>query len=131
MMLALPALCKGILYDSDCMLGAWDLVKRWSYNERLKVADLTSKIGLEAPAGRLKIKDLAVELIQIAMAGLARQRALNERSEDETIYLARLFDQVRSGYNHANLVVARWKGPWNYEMRRLVAGTSYEGEDMI
>ena len=65
------------------------------------------------------------------MAGLARQRALNERGEDETIYLARLFDQVRSGYNHANLVVARWKGPWNYEMRRLVAGTSYEGEDMI
>ena len=52
MMLALPALCKGILYDSDCMLGAWDLVKRWSYNERLKLADLTSKIGLEAPGGQ-------------------------------------------------------------------------------
>ena len=131
MMLALSALYKGILYEPDCMLGAWDLVKRWSYNERLKLADLTSKIGLEAPAGKFKIRDLAVELVQIAMAGLARQRALNERGEDETIYLLRLFDQVRSGYNHANLVVARWKGPWNYEMRRLVAGTSYEAEEMI
>ncbi len=131
MMLALPALCKGILYEPDCTLAAWDLVKRWTYNERLKLADLTSKIGLEAPVGRFKVKDLAVELIQIAMAGLARQAALNERGEDETIYLARLFDLVRNGYNHANLVVARWKGPWNYDMRRMVAGISYGAEDMI
>ena len=131
MMLALSALCKGILYEPDCMLGAWDLVKNWSYNERIKLADLTCKMGLEAPAGRFKVKDLAVELVQIAMAGLGRQAALNDRGEDETIYLARLFDQVRSGYNHASLVVSRWKGPWNYDMRRLVAGTSYEAEEMI
>ncbi len=64
------------------------------------------------------------------MTGLSRQHALNERGEDETIYLARLFDQVRSGYNHASMVVARWKGPWNYDLRRLVAGTSYEAEGM-
>ncbi len=37
MMLALPALCKGILYEPDCMLAAWDLVKRWSYDERLQL----------------------------------------------------------------------------------------------
>ncbi|HKD66467.1 MAG TPA: glutamate--cysteine ligase [Candidatus Binataceae bacterium] len=131
MMLALPALCKGILYDSDCSLAAWDLVKRWSYPERLKLGDLASKIGLEAPVGRLKLKDLAVELMQIAMSGLARQRALNERGEDEGIYLARLFDQVRGGYNHANLVVSRWKGAWNYDIRRLIAAISYEAEGVI
>ncbi len=37
LMLALPALCKGILYEPDCMLAAWDLVKRWSYEERVKI----------------------------------------------------------------------------------------------
>jgi glutamate--cysteine ligase len=131
MMLALPALCKGILYETDCILAAWDLVKRWSYEERVKLGDLAQKIGLEAPVGRLKLKDLAVELIGIAMAGLARQQALNERGEDESIYLARLFDQVRNGYNQANIVVARWKGPWNYDLRRLVAGVSYEAEGII
>ena len=131
MMLALPALCKGILYESDCMLAAWDLVKRWSYDERLKLADLATKIGLEAPVGRARLKDLATELLQIAMTGLSRQNALNGRGEDETIYLARLFDQVRGGYNNASIVVARWKGAWNYDMRRLVAGTSYEAEGMI
>jgi glutamate--cysteine ligase len=128
MMLALPALCKGILYEPDCMLAAWDLVKRWSYEERLRLADLATKIGLEAPVGKVRLKDFATELLQIAMTGLSRQQALNDRQEDETIYLARLFDQVRGGYNNANIVITRWKGPWNYEMRRLVAGTSYEAE---
>jgi glutamate--cysteine ligase len=131
MILALPALCKGILFEPDCTLAAWDLVKRWSYAERVKLANLASRIGLEAPVGRIRLKDLAVELLQIAMTGLARQRALNDRQEDETIYLARLFDQIRGGYNNANAVVARWKGPWNYDLRRLVAGTSYEAEGMI
>ncbi len=131
LMLALPALCKGILYDADCTLAAWDLVKRWSYEERLKLDDLAHKAGLEAPVGRLRLKDLAVELMQIAMVGLARQQALNERGEDESIYLVRLFDQVRNGYNQANLVVARWKGPWNYDLSRMVAGVSYEAEGIV
>jgi glutamate--cysteine ligase len=130
MMLALPALCKGILYQPDCMMAAWDLVKRWSYNERMKLADLATKIGLEAPVGKVRLKDLAVELLQVAMTGLARQRALNDRGEDETIYLARLLDQVRGGYNNASIVVARWKGPWNYDLGRLVRGVSYEAESI-
>jgi glutamate--cysteine ligase len=131
MMLALPALCKGILYEPDCTLAAWDLVKRWSYPERLKLADLATKIGLDAQVGRVRLKDLAIELLQIAMLGLSRQHALNDRGEDETIYLARLFEQIRSGYNNATIVVARWKGPWNYDRERLVQGTSYQSESMF
>jgi glutamate--cysteine ligase len=131
LMLALTALCKGILYEPDSMLAAWDLVKRWSYEERVKLADLATKAGLEAPVGRVKLRDLATELVQIAMSGLSRQHALNERGDDETIYLARLLDQARSGYNHGSLVVARWKGPWNYDLRRLVQGVAYDPESII
>src|ERR1700684_4012580 len=43
LMLALPALLKGILYDNDCLEGAWDLVKRWSYAERLELTALATK----------------------------------------------------------------------------------------
>jgi len=53
---------------------------------------------------------------------------LNERGEDETIYLWRLMDQVRSGYSQAALTINKWKGHWNYDVKRLVAGTSYEAE---
>ena len=54
LMLALPALLKGILYDSDCMTGAWDLVKGWSFEERLELNDASHKLGLEARAGRVR-----------------------------------------------------------------------------
>jgi glutamate--cysteine ligase len=128
LMLALPALLKGILYDDDCLGGAWDLVKGWSFKERLELNNLSHKGGLEARAGKITLKELSTELLNIASTGLQRQKALNERGEDETIYLYRLMDQVRSGYSQAALTINKWKGRWNYDVKRLVAGTSYEAE---
>ncbi|MGA2411224.1 MAG: glutamate-cysteine ligase family protein, partial [Candidatus Binataceae bacterium] len=58
-MLALPALLKGLLYDDDCLGAAWDLVKRWSYGERMELTDAAHKIGLETRAGKLKFRDVA------------------------------------------------------------------------
>jgi glutamate--cysteine ligase len=128
LMLALPALMKGILYDSDCMMAAWDIVKRWSFAERLALADAAQKIGLEGRVGRAKFQDLALEVLNIAMTGLARQHALNERGDDESIYLLRMLDQIRSGHTQASLTIERWKGRWNYDVQRLVEGCSYEAE---
>jgi glutamate--cysteine ligase len=128
LMLSLPALFKGILYDGDCMSGAWDLVKGWSFNERLALTDAAHKMGLEARAGRIKLQELALELLNIAMAGLVRQHALNDRGEDEGVYLLRMLDQVRMGHSQASLTIDRWKGRWNYDVQRLVEGCSYEAE---
>jgi glutamate--cysteine ligase len=128
LMLALPALLKGILYTDDCIGGAWDLVKRWSFKERLEINNASHKAGLEARVGKATLKDLSSELLNIATTGLQRQKALNERGEDETIYLWRLMEQVRGGYSQAALTINKWKGRWNYDIRRLVAGTSYEAE---
>ena len=109
-------------------LAAWDLVKRWSYPERLELTAMANKAGLEARAGRITFKELALELLNIGATGLLRQRALNERGEDESIYLLRLTDLVRSGHSPASLTIENWKGRWNYEIGRLVEGTSYEAE---
>ncbi|HTT76413.1 MAG TPA: glutamate--cysteine ligase [Candidatus Binataceae bacterium] len=128
LMLALPSLLKGVLYDNDCIEAAWDLVKRWSYAERMALTDSAHKIGLETRAGRATFRDLGLELLNIGAAGLMRQRALNERGEDESIYLLRLTDLVRSGHSHASLVIEQWKGRWNYTIERLVEGCSYEAE---
>jgi glutamate--cysteine ligase len=116
LMLALPALYKGLLYDSDCMTGAWDLVKRWSFEERLELTDAAHKVGLEARAGRISMRELALEALMIATVGLERQRALNQRGDNESIYLMRL------------LTIERWKGRWNYDVQRMVEGTAYEAE---
>src|SRR5580698_4103952 len=128
LMLALPALLKGVLYDNDCLAAAWDLVKRWSYPERIELTRMAHKSGLETRAGRVSFKELSLELLQIGSSGLVRQRALNERGEDESIYLLRLIDLVRSGHSPASLSIENWKGRWNYDVGRLVEGTSYEAE---
>src|SRR5579883_546915 len=128
LMLSLPALLKGVLYERDCLDGAWDIVKRWSYPERIALIDAACKFGLSARAGKISFRDLALELLLIAIDGLSRQHALNDRGEDETIYLLRLLDQVRSGYNQASLIIDRWKGRWNYDVNRLVEECSYQAE---
>jgi len=66
--------------------------------------------------------------IEETTTGLVRLRALNERGEDETIYLARLTNLVRSGHSPASLLIENWKGRWNDDVGRMVAGSSYEAE---
>ncbi len=130
-MLALPALLKGMLYNDDCLEAAWDLVKGWSYPQRLEITDAAHKIGLDARAGKIKLQALGYELLQIAAKGLERQGALNISGQDESMYLLRLMDLVRSGNSQASLVIGRWKGEWNYDMRRLVKGCAYQAESIV
>jgi len=128
LMLSLPALLKGLLYDNDCLDAAWDIVKRWSFPERKTLADDACKFGLGARAGRTAFRDLALELLNIASQGLVRQHKLNERGDDESVHLLRLLDQVRSGHTQADLVIERWKGRWNYDVHRMVECCSYQAE---
>jgi glutamate--cysteine ligase len=110
------------------MTGAWDLIKGWSFAQCWALTDAAQKIGLEARAGRIKLQELALELLNIAIIGLTRQHAIDEHGNDESIYLLRMLDQVRMGVNQASLSIERWKGRWNYDVRRLVEGCSYEAE---
>ncbi len=36
LMPALSALTKGVFYDADCLTAAWDLVKGWTWDERME-----------------------------------------------------------------------------------------------
>ena len=131
LMLALPALFKGILYDSDCMTGAWDLVKRWSFEQRLEITDAAQKFGLEARDGRISLRELALEALMIATVGLERQHCVNQHGDNESVYLLRMLDQVRNGWTQASLTIERWKGRWNYDVQRLVEGCSYQAEGLF
>ena len=131
LMLALPALMKGILYNDDCLQAAWDLVKRWTPAERRLLAEEAQKAGLAARAGKATFRDLGNELLSIAATGLQRARQLNQRGDDESIYLLRMMDLVRQGVTHGSLVIDRWKGPWNYDVSRLIEGCSYDSEALL
>ncbi len=125
LMLAVPALAKGLFYDDDCLLAAWDLVKPWSWEERVQLWHAVHRQGLQARIRRLSVAELARELVSIAVAGLSRQALRNAAGDDESIYLERLEHLVRRGRCPADAVIERWIGEWHSDVHQLVAGSSY------
>src|SRR5262249_37444293 len=125
LMLAVPALAKGIFYDDDCMLGAWDLVKRWSWAERVEAWDAAHRLSLRARVRQISLHDLARELLVIARTGLQRQRMLDARGDDESIYLDRLDELVKQGRCPADFVIDHWLGDWAQKIPRLVEASAY------
>jgi glutamate--cysteine ligase len=124
-LLALSAMTKGIFYEPDCMLGAWDLVKGWSWEERLATHLAAHRQALQAPIRRLRLQDLARELVDIAEEGLHRARSLDAKGGDEAIYLGAARDYARRGRPPAQQIAERWEGEWKGDPARLVAGTRY------
>jgi glutamate--cysteine ligase len=126
-MLALPALVKGVFYDDDCMLGAWDLVKSWSWSERLEIYDASHKEALSARIRGIPLLDLARELSAIARVGLERQNVRNGRGENETIYLDAFDRQLALRCSPADTIAQRWQTEWEERIDRLVDFTAYRG----
>ena len=126
--LAVPALWKGVLYEPGCLEAAWDLVKRWSWDERICAYHDAHRDGLRTRVGRVSLLDLAREILAIAWHGLDQQEALNPNGEDETVYLERLDQQMRSGSSPGQYAAENWAGPWNEDVAHLIAFSSYRGE---
>jgi glutamate--cysteine ligase len=74
MVLALPALWKGLLYDDDATREALALTSRLSFAERLALREAVPRLGLSAelPDGR-RVAEVARVLVATAREGLARQ----------------------------------------------------------
>lgn len=125
LMLALPALVKGVLYDPDCLDAAWDLVKGWSWDERMEVYHASHREALQARIRRHSLGDLAKELLNIAREGLRRQRVLNAAGEDETIYLKPIEDLTLQGKCPADVLIEKWQGELRQDIKRLIEYSAY------
>jgi len=125
LMLAVPALIKGVFYDDDCLAAAWDLVKRWSWEERVAVYHAAHRHALRARVRGTELADLGRELVDIAEAGLERQARDNPQVENEAVYLERLRELAHRGRCPAELLIEKWDGRWDRQVSRLVDGTAY------
>ena len=125
LMLAVPALIKGLFYDPDCLQAAWDIVKRWKWEERLELYHAAHREALRARVRGIEVRELARELMDIAERGLERQRTAGSSAESEAMYLEQLRDMVRHGRCPADTLIEKWDGVWDRDVRRLVEGSSY------
>jgi glutamate--cysteine ligase len=126
LMPALSALVKGAFYDSDCLEAAWDLVKGWSWDERMQAYLDSHRDALATRVRRYALLDLARELCEIAWEGLRRQNQVNALGENETIYLKPLKDLLAQGKCPADLLLEKWEGELRHDIKRLIAYTAYK-----
>lgn len=126
LMPALSALTKGVFYDGDCLAAAWDLVKGWSWDERMETYFDSHKNALGARFRRYTLLDLAKELFQIGWEGLRRQHTLNKSGEDETIYLNPLKQLLFQGKCPADILVEKWVGELDQDIKKLIEYSAYK-----
>jgi len=109
---ALPALWTGLLYDSVALDGAWELVKGWDAEAREGLRRDVPRLGLRAEVGGRTLRDVALDVLALASAGLARRGRLNESGRDETMFLDTLETIARSGRTPAEEMLDAYHGRW-------------------
>jgi glutamate--cysteine ligase len=116
MVLALPALWKGLLYDADACEAATALTAGLSFEERQTLRATVPREGLATrlPDGR-RVVDTARELVAIARAGLERQ------DPEEASYLAPLEEIAATGVAVADRVREVWRAAGGDRARLIEA----------
>ncbi|MDA5193345.1 glutamate--cysteine ligase [Govanella unica] len=109
---ALPAFWVGLLYDDAALDAASQLVKDWTVAEHQALRDDVPRLALQTPFRSGTMQDLAKEVLAIADGGLRRRGLLDVEGEDESIYLAPLWDDAITGETPADRLLAGYSGPW-------------------
>jgi glutamate--cysteine ligase len=122
---SLPALWKGLLYDSEAGRAARQVVASWGAEELEDALHQVARHGLGARVGRWRILDLARELVGIASEGLSRIAHAGQRDRDECSYLDPIWEQLELGKSPGQVVAERWEGEWGRSLERLIEYARY------
>ncbi|MBL8673307.1 MAG: glutamate--cysteine ligase, partial [Rhodospirillales bacterium] len=102
MIVALPALWMGLLYDQTALDAAWDLVKDWTIEEHAALRADNPRHGLRTMFRGRPLQELAKQVVAIADAGLKARARIDADGRDETIHLDPLRRIADSGVTLAD-----------------------------
>jgi glutamate--cysteine ligase len=110
---ALPALWVGLLYDSESLDAAWDMVKDWTPAEHNALRDGVPKQALKLPFRGETVRELALRTLEIAGNGLKRRAKLNRNGADETIFLQPLVEFAEANQTPADRKLELFRTEWH------------------
>jgi glutamate--cysteine ligase len=110
---ALPALWVGLFYDQAALDAAADLVADWTEEEREAMRREVPRLALAAPLRTRSLRDVALEVLEIAREGLNRRARKSAFGEDETHFLDPLFAIAQSGRTPAEALLDDFRGRWH------------------
>ena len=122
---ALPALWVGLLYDSVSLDAACDLVADWSEDEREAMRRDVPRLGLDTPHRSRTLRDIALEMLEIAREGLHRRAMRDACGEDETHHLDALFAVAGGGRTPAEELVEDYQTRWGGRIEPLYTEQAY------
>ena len=122
---ALPAFWAGLLYDESALDAAWDLAGGWSLQERQQLRQDAPRLGLRASVGGRSVRDIALELLDIARQGLTARACLNAAGDNETGFLTPLQETADSGLAPADRKLALFEGEWERSVDPVFSEFAY------
>jgi glutamate--cysteine ligase len=122
---ALPALWAGVLYDAPSLAAAWDLVKDWDIADHERLRRDVTRLGLKAEVAGRSVRDIAVDLVNIAKQGLKNRAKFSGGMVDERGYLSELEDIADSGVTPAERLLDLYHGAWQGDVKRIYADFAY------
>lgn len=122
---ALPALWAGILYDAPSLAAAWDLCKDWDISDHERLRRDVTRLGLKAEVGGRSVRDIAVDMVNIAKQGLKNRARFSGGMVDERGYITELEDIADSGVNSADRLLELYNGEWGGDISRVYRDCAY------
>jgi len=122
---ALPALWVGLLYDQTALDAAWDMVRDWSTGEQQVLRNNVPKTALHTKFRGRTLQQFAFEMLAIARAGLKARARIGGSALDEQHYLDVLDESVASGRCPAELMLDKYRGPWQGNIDRVFDEYAY------
>lgn len=104
MLCALPAFWVGLLYSEKSMDALCDLTIDWSVDEVQKMLLSVPKEGLQTKFKNHSLQEIAIEVVNIAIAGL------EDRGKDEARFLDPIKNIADSGKNMAQIMLEHYNG---------------------
>ena len=108
----LPALWTGLLYHRPSLDAAWDLCRDWTLEEHQYLRREVPRLGLKTPFRGRTLRDVALEVLALADAGLSARNRVGVAGHDETYYLANLWRIAGTGITPAEEKLAKFHGRW-------------------
>ena len=116
---ALPAFWVGLLYDKKSLNQAYNLSKEFMQKELLEEARISSaKFGLNGKIGKIQIKELAKQVLEISFQGLERRNYLDKKGISETQFLDPLFNIVE-GETAAEQMLNKFENQWDKNIDKI------------
>nr|WP_303705585.1 glutamate--cysteine ligase [Brevundimonas naejangsanensis] len=122
---ALPALWAGILYDAPSLAAAWDLCKDWDIADHERLRRDVTRLGLKAEVGGRSVRDVAVDMVNIAKQGLKNRARFSGGMVDERGYITELEDIADSGVTSADRLLELYNGEWAGDISRVYRDCAY------